>query len=353
MCIIAISDYNVQNLTKEVLETCFYNNDDGAGFASWNRQTQLWDVEKGFLKFEDFWEAFSAHNFGEEDYVICHFRIGSSGNKDAGNTHPFPIVDNYDEMRELKFSVPNILFHNGVIGSGEGIYSDTMKHTKNMIAPLLPHFEERGIKDIAIEVSRDVSNKWVVTRGSKIYQWGKFEKSKEGWEFSNTSYSYRKAIIYNSNHYGAGWGSGYTLGGNQWDKYYDKNGEFDAKKWRKDIAKKQNIKLPEEKDKVNLVDGVIDSKPDNDTSFIYGLMNEEGEVIWDKLESEEKVKPEYLFCPECGNDSGLMDNPYQGEGDTLCNNCGAVFDDTSGRVHYFDKDYHDAYTKRRTNRTSG
>lgn len=348
MCIIAISDYKVPALTKEVLETCFYNNDDGAGFATWDAETREWVVEKGFLTFEDFWEAYEPHQFSEDDYVVCHFRIGSSGNKDAGNTHPFPIVANYLTMREPKFRSKNILFHNGVIGSGWGMYSDTMKHIMDVIAPLLPHFEERGIKEIAEELSHSTSNRWFITKESRIYMWGKWEKSDEGWEFSNSSYRYKKVttVYQSSNHYGAGWGTGFA-DEDKWASYYNKDGEFDAKKWRKDIAKKQNITLPKEDDKGELKNGnVIVATEGND--YIYGLMNEDGEVIWDKLESEDKVVPEYLFCPECGGDKGLMENPYQGVGDTLCNNCGAVFDDASGKIHYYDKEYHDDYKKRQS-----
>ena len=358
MCIIAISKTGAKPLDKAVLDICFANNPDGAGFAWWDGEVEEWFVEKGFMTFDEFWEGYSSHNFQHDDYVVCHFRVGTSGLKDAGNTHPFPICDNVETMRQTKFHSPSIAIHNGVIGKGEAVASDTMVHVRDYLYPLYKfiHQEEK-----LVQIMADVSDlkycRWFITDKEDIYQWGKWHEDKEsGWEFSNENYKAKKSSViystykspYNFNNNG---GTTYTPNpqpgsspktktpsSKKYSGYFRPDGTFDSQTWRNDIAKRLEM-LDSKDDEVDVTEN------ENEEDFVYGILSDDGEAIWDRMTEDEKtgVGSTYLFCPRCWEDKRLMESPYLNMGDTLCQNCGAIFEDASGEIIGEDPDYKRIY----------
>lgn len=197
MCIIAVKPLNVDDFTTDILKYCWEKNDDGAGFAYWNDEKQVWAVEKGFLTFKKFIKAYQAHNFGKEDVSIVHFRIGTSGLKDKGNTHPFQICDDYEKMREKKFESTAIAFHNGVVGKGEGNYSDTMVHIADYLFPIFPLWDDKRINEhIADALLTKNGSRWLVCIKDIYYYYGTFHEYK-GWKFSNSNYKPYEAPAYN------------------------------------------------------------------------------------------------------------------------------------------------------------
>jgi len=375
MCIIAVSAHGIKPLTKDVLGICFANNPDGAGFAYWDIENQIWKVEKGLMSFQEFWAAYEAHNFTDADYVVCHFRVGTSGLKDKGNTHPFPICKDIEEMRQIKFETKNMLIHNGVVGTGEAIASDTMCFVRDYVAPL-HQFIKKDIRIIKIleELANDSKGRWFVTQGPTIWQWGTWEKDKEsGWEFSNLGFrSVRSASVttyadsiskYYQRHretYGIPYGDedySYTYERKHtpvdtrpkgYLRYYKQNGVFDIQSWKEDMSRKIGLiaapKLPEPA----VHKGVVTTLPaDIAEDFVYGILNDDDQIVWERAsESNKKNSDEYLFCPECFEDNHLMESPYEGYGDTLCYTCGAIFEDATGRIVHYDEDYRKIYLER-------
>ena len=101
MCI-AILKPKGENISKQRLETCFDNNDDGAGYVfAMNGALHFF---KGFFRFKDFWKSYVQNvvNNGNPISAI-HFRITTHGKTNTANCHPFKVNDN------LGF------IHNGVI----------------------------------------------------------------------------------------------------------------------------------------------------------------------------------------------------------------------------------------------
>ena len=195
MCIIGLKPLNENDFEEKVLEYCWEKNSDGAGYAIF--KDGFWVVRKGFMKYKKFIEAYKNENVNKNMTSIVHFRIGTAGLKDAGNTHPFPITDNKDYMRETEFTHANIAFHNGVVGSGVGIYSDTMEYIADYLFPLLPLWEDNRVSDkIAEVVLTKGSSRWVVCVGASYWKYGTWYDYK-GCHFSNSNYKpYETAYTY-------------------------------------------------------------------------------------------------------------------------------------------------------------
>lgn len=97
MCIIAYKPAG-KKLFHKVLETCFINNPDGAGFSV--VENGRLHTERGLFSFDDFMAAYEPHQMKQ---AVIHFRIRTHGNYEKENCHPYHIS-------------PNLVFaHNGVI----------------------------------------------------------------------------------------------------------------------------------------------------------------------------------------------------------------------------------------------
>lgn len=351
MCIIAISEEGVKPLTEEILKTCFENNSDGAGFTWWDGWN--WQVRKGFMKWKKFKKAYNAMHFEADTLVMCHFRIGTSGNKDGGNCHPFPVCQDYNKMRKKSFQTSQIVIHNGVIGSGEGIASDTMKHIKKYIAPLTRYSEDKDLEIILRESLKTTSCRWVITNGPIYNLYGEWHDHDEGWKFSNTSYKPRvtttTTTYHNNTNYGWGYGStGY--GDSYRDRYYTGN-RFDYNKWKNDRDRGRTPIANGNQAKRFVLDGKVTyTRPTDHEAFIIGYVDNSGAVEWQgevpatksTQEGNEYKHDQYLFCPDCDEDNCFMDSPFT-VGDTLCVTCGCVFESKTGEIITYDEDMRKSY----------
>ena len=52
-------------------------------------------------------------------------------------THPFPITDDVEEMKETVLISGSAIMHNGVLGEGEEHISDTMVFIRDVVFPVL------------------------------------------------------------------------------------------------------------------------------------------------------------------------------------------------------------------------
>lgn len=102
MCIIVYKPWGIP-VESSVLETCFKNNPDGAGYM-FPREGRLL-IRKGFFAYDDFaaaWER-TRKVHGDSAPAVFHFRIATAGRIDAANCHPHRIA------HDLGF------VHNGVL----------------------------------------------------------------------------------------------------------------------------------------------------------------------------------------------------------------------------------------------
>jgi hypothetical protein len=234
-----------------------------------------------------------------------------------------------------------------------------MVHVRDYLHVLLQFVEqEPRMLQFAEELSETSKNRWFITNADVYYKWGKWVKDDAtGWEFSNDSWRYARTTTW----YNKGTPAHTPLnpmlpapkepekGGNKvFNDYYDANGDFHASEWRTDMAKKLGLirsgNVPEQSKNA---ESYSDNLPSDDL-FLYGLIGDDGQVIWDSVPDDQKTgvnTPDYLYCPDCFEDKHLMVSPYD-IGDTLCCNCGAIFLDASGRIMKYDPDVQNTYLER-------
>lgn len=166
MCIAVIKPKNVEMPDYKTLKNCFTSNPHGAGFmySDGNRLV----IQKGYMTFPDFYTALSEANLKKEQLVFLHFRIATHGLRDGGNTHPFPVTNDVNELRSVKNTFNGYgLIHNGIIHydpvtfktyDPTGVSSDTMlfsmilsdcidsmKEAKNKITALQEDYSEENM----------------------------------------------------------------------------------------------------------------------------------------------------------------------------------------------------------------
>lgn len=320
MCIIVYKPENVEPLKKNLYKECFRNNPDGAGYTFFDTAKQKWIIKKGFMHFKAFWRSFNGEEFSKEDITFVHFRVGTSGLKDEGNTHPYPCSSDPVELRKTYVETDMAAIHNGVVGFGEKVLSDTGAHMRDYVSPLMKYAEQDDAIMKALEKICECHKcRWVFLTPTMIHLAGTWVEDPlyPGIKFSNKSYE--KYVPPAVTHVTTNKRYNYMTG--KWEdeekmrnkakhsggNYADNSGNvitgFNAK-----------FDAPKRKAKMNV-----------DT----------GEIVWDDEDDELIIN---LSCPCCFDDTMLQDSGVAGHtiGDTICCNCGAVFDDQTGFIHFYD-----------------
>lgn len=134
MCIAVIKPKNVEMPSQKTLKNCFDSNPHGAGFMYSDGSRLV--IQKGYMNFADFYKALTDADLKKEQLVFLHFRIATHGLRDGGNTHPFPVTTDVNEMRSVKNKFDGYgLIHNGIMHfdpktfkayDPTGVISDTM-----------------------------------------------------------------------------------------------------------------------------------------------------------------------------------------------------------------------------------
>jgi hypothetical protein len=351
MCVIAYKPLGVTNFDKETLNKCWLANSDGGGFSWFCVEDGLWHVQKGFMSWKKFWKAYKQHDFNESKTVVCHFRIGTAGLKDGGNTHPFPITNDMEFMRQTTFATDTLIFHNGVVGHGEDKFSDTMVHVRDYIEPLI-HLLGENPKIVGIynKLLGEGSSKWILTKGDKLWRFGNNWVEDDGRFYSNTHWKWKTATVHSV---GTGWtgnyGKGYT---NAYGRY--ENGVW--KSWEKTPAAPTTTNFPlmpkNEDGTTNFAKNAkrktsTPKEKEVHTQTLFVVAGEDGSIKFAErsIAFLNKYGSGYLICPNCYEDKYLDNSPHP-EGDTLCQSCGAVFLDWTGEIIMYDLD-----TVRKLNKT--
>lgn len=203
MCIIAYIPSGIK-VKRETMADCFLNNPDGAGFMYQDKKNNKVIIKKGYMTFKELWRDFVKTPYNVERVV--HFRIATSGKVDMGCCHPFPLSDDYKEMRMSRNNTSIGIAHNGIISwttpkdGMKAIYSDTMAFIANYMIPLKDQLFKVEIGDLISHATG--SGKFAVMNADKVMLIGNFEMYQNAF-FSNDSYKdvwarYRNTYYYNS-----------------------------------------------------------------------------------------------------------------------------------------------------------
>ena len=274
MCVAIFKPAGSELPTKKELYNCYLRNSDGAGFAFY-RDNQI-HIKKGYMSFESFYQDFCNETFSKDENIFIHFRIATHGLVDGGNTHPFPVTDDFYKMRNTNIVYTGkCLIHNGVfhydskvIDSYSKIISDTMLFSKLLFDELNKTNNEDDKNNLSLEESvsqfithRDQNNIELIKKINAQLGWSKIAIMNEdgsvnffgnwlnhnGVYYSNNSYEGYNHIGFGG-YYNTNTNQGYyntstytdprysyrtqeyweSLWGNKKEKYYKKHYEYCA-----------------------------------------------------------------------------------------------------------------------------
>ena len=197
MCIILTCEGGVRP-TNDLIETCFYNNPDGAGIM-WCEDGYV-QTAKGFMDVDDLCRAID--NVPLSSRLVIHMRIATSGGIDVGTCHPFPVCDNLDALHAPYVECAAAVAHNGVIqgmptDEKRGI-SDTVFFVANIVDKMYAKNGRvtkgmlRKMKELA------PSNRFaIMTSDGSVYRIGSgWETVTTGIQASNYTWRYGKLFYY-------------------------------------------------------------------------------------------------------------------------------------------------------------
>ncbi len=340
MCIAIYKEIGQSVQKKKMYKRCFRKNSDGAGFAWYNEEKDVWIVRKGLMNFKAFWKAFnhdnSAFNFKEKQLLV-HFRVGTSGNRKGPDcTHPFPVTADLDKMRELQFETHDLIAHNGVIGPGWGTASDTMIGVRDYIDLLWDLKDDERAMAIWKEHLKFEKCRWFMAEGAEVHLFGDWKDSHTYQSrFSNDGYlpdppkqetlpekdsPFRTIndVISTHRYYRH----------NAFLEFCDVDGEWSWDLWRgfneltiaKDEEKSEEFTSPQEP--MDYVEA---------PASVMALIDKNGDILWD---DDYAPAEDLVACPSCLSEditeSGLL------HGDSGCQECGCIFSAETGDIVLYD-----------------
>ena len=201
MCVICVKPTDTLFPSKETLQNCFFNNDDGAGFM-YTFQDKV-HIQKGLMTFESFWNCLeqARQKTGDNVPYVMHFRISTQGHyKEC--THPFPLSSKMTNLKKLKGTCSIGVAHNGILrltSDGAKDYSDTMKFITDYLYCIVDgdkQWYKNNNKLKLVERLTEKNRLAILDANGHIITIGKgWIKDKDGCMYSNNSYSYKKQTV--------------------------------------------------------------------------------------------------------------------------------------------------------------
>lgn len=189
MCII-IYKPRALSVERHILETCFANNPDGAGYMFPCEGKLL--IKKGFFAFEDFYAAWEKTRkvHGDAMPVVFHFRIATAGGIDKLNCHPHRIA-------------PDLGFvHNGILSCisvhPKSRLSDTILYRDRYLGKLTGASLNTPVRFQSIDRHIGAGNKFVFMNGEgeTVICNERQGVWKDGLWFSNYSFLFRRLTAF-------------------------------------------------------------------------------------------------------------------------------------------------------------
>ena len=177
MCVIVVKPAGTKVPDKELLAQCWQANPHGAGYM-FARSGRV-HIRKGFMTLRGFQQSISTV-LSQEDVAVLHFRLATSGLIGKGQTHPFPLSHSRRSLCATRLTCAVGVAHNGVVGDGEGILSDTQVFVRDVLSHpfLLSHWGEEDCMDFLPSLLK--GSKWAFLSGEgTVHLAGQFETYKE------------------------------------------------------------------------------------------------------------------------------------------------------------------------------
>ena len=201
MCVIAFSPKGTDIPTKQQIKKMWNKNPDGAGYAYVNKKGKV-VFKKGFMSLSDLMAELEAPERFKNTNFALHFRIGTSGKNDKATCHPFPVSNNFGDLRKTEGEADSVLFHNGILSDG-GITSPLASDTQDFVVamyPMFKKFNKSKARDFFIEELIEGNRVLVLYKNNAFKMFGKWEKDGDIW-VSNLNYQYSYSW-YGSGYYG-------------------------------------------------------------------------------------------------------------------------------------------------------
>lgn len=203
MCVIVYKPTKIKLPTEDTLKQCFKTNSDGAGYMLPLNNKVI--IRKGFMTFNDFYNDFQS--FTKDNNIdvvntpiVFHFRITTQGGVQKELCHPYPIADNYEDMRKLAHESNIALAHNGIISLtssfGKNLkYNDTMTFIRDYASIIIDNdlfFGTKKNKCLLLERLIGSSKLAIMNKLGYVKLIGDF-KQVNGIYYSNLNHTYTSA----------------------------------------------------------------------------------------------------------------------------------------------------------------
>lgn len=279
MCIISVAPKGVKKDTEEVynfIRQGAKSNSSGSGFMFKRSGSNVVNIDKGYFNVEELIKSLKEYNLQEDDELVVHHRIPTSGNVNNLNCHPFVISTKHNEVIMLKGEINKpCMAHNGVfskIDKYESLnkdFSDTYTFAKHIMSkkPIMSIFlHERDLFDVCMDniIGRDKIA--ILFPDRDIEMVGNWVKD-NGYFHSNTGY---KSYIYDR---------GGSSSNNR--EYYGYGNFFDNDEYWNEKPNNQNCSIALYKKKDLLFDHKTIKLDNNNCKDFYYI-----------------VKSKYNLCPE-------------------------------------------------------
>lgn len=203
MCIIVYKPIGKKIPGREILQRCFNNNDDGAGYMFNDNENVI--IKKGFTAFDTFYKQLKddakQYDFRNKN-VILHFRIGTSGGLNKNKTHPFILTNKSKLINKYNGGALTCdvgVVHNGVLNDYVyGGLSDTQNFIKDFLYDVYYSDLKENIKNKIIKNELNGNKLIILDKKGNVKKYGDFIYD-NGVYYSNTSYKDR--YYYTSSNY--------------------------------------------------------------------------------------------------------------------------------------------------------
>lgn len=272
MCVIVHKERGKDIPSDEIIEKCFQKNPDGSGILLHRAGTKTLEIHKGYMKLDDFKKVLKELNVNQDDDLIMHFRITTSGGTSPENCHPFPISNKVDDLKSTRINTTRGFVHNGVLGKGDDILkiSDTQVFIKDIISreEISDHLDNEEIQKIIKKFS-DTGQRFFIADAEKDL-------------FKRFGIWYEDNGIWYSN---LGWKSYYKTYSTNWNYNYDYNYNY---------------------------------------NYDYG-------GYYNKKNSKEPIPDiNSILCPYCDKTMELL---MEGQDVYMCPDCGTIYNDRTFEIY--------------------
>ena len=145
MCLISVAPKGTAKYNKQIegfVEKGMSTNTDGSGFMYKKNGSDVINIDKGYYDAEEMLSVLKGLKLALNDELVIHHRIGTSGEKNVTNMHPFLLSDTDIVLGASKgaFNYP-AMAHNGVFNGysdWQSLYSDTYHFIKEFMS--IPEF---------------------------------------------------------------------------------------------------------------------------------------------------------------------------------------------------------------------